>query len=60
MDQVRGLDGLVRFQLGDQPQLMESWNSARNVVGPSRAKAAPPPAGDGVVPPTPGDIAPAA
>jgi hypothetical protein len=39
---------------------MESWNLARNVVGPSRAKVAPPPPGDGVVPPTPGDDAPAA
>ena len=60
VEQVRSLDALVRFQFGDQPELMGSWNSARNVVGPSKGKVAPPPAGDGVVPPTPGDIAPAA
>jgi hypothetical protein len=36
--QVRLLDGLVRYQFGEQPELMGAWASARNVLGPFRSK----------------------
>ena len=58
-DLVVLLDGLNRYRFGKDPKLMAEWESARNVVGPSVARSAPN-AGDGVVPPTPGDVAPAA
>ena len=38
--QVRVLDGLVRYRFGDNEELMGAWASAHNVVGPFR-KAAP-------------------
>ena len=59
-DQVRLLDGLVRYRFGKDPELMAVWESARNVAGPFRSRITPPETGDGVVPPNPGDIAPAA
>jgi hypothetical protein len=37
-EQVRLLDGLVRYRFGDQPELMGSWASARNVLGPFRSQ----------------------
>lgn len=36
--QVRLLDGLVRYRFGDSAELMGAWASARNVVGPFRSK----------------------
>jgi|SRR5438874_928806 len=39
--QVRVLDGLVRYRFGDNEELMGAWASAHNVVGPFR-KASPP------------------
>lgn len=39
--QVRVLDGLVRYRFGDDAELMGAWTSARNVVGPIR-KSSPP------------------
>jgi len=37
--QVRLLDGLVRYRFGDNAELMGAWASARNVEGPFRSKA---------------------
>ncbi len=59
MDQVRVLDGLVHYRFGSDDELMGSWTSARNVVGPFRSKASSSPDG-GVEPSSPGGIAPAA
>ena len=36
---VRHLDGLQRYVLRDRPDLLAAWNSARNLVGPARARA---------------------
>ena len=36
--QVRVLDGLVRYRFGDNEELMGAWASARNVVGPFRSQ----------------------
>ncbi len=38
LDQVRLLDGLVRYRFGDNPELMGVWASARNVLGPFRSR----------------------
>jgi hypothetical protein len=38
-EQVRLLDGLVRYRFGDNAELMGAWASARNVVGPFRSHA---------------------
>jgi hypothetical protein len=43
-EQVRVLDGLVRYRFGDNAELMGAWVSARNVLGPFRSK------GDAVAP----------
>ena len=40
-EQVRVLDGLVRYRFGDDGELMGAWASAHNVAGPSH-KASPP------------------
>ena len=37
-EQVRLLDGLVRYRFGDDAELMTAWASARNVVGPFRSR----------------------
>jgi hypothetical protein len=37
-EQVRVLDGLVRFRFGENAELMGAWASARNVLGPFKAK----------------------
>ena len=37
-EQVKLLDGLVRYRFGDNAELMGAWASARNVVGPFKAK----------------------
>jgi len=38
-EQVRVLDGLVRFRFGENAELMGAWASARNVLGPFKTKA---------------------
>jgi hypothetical protein len=38
-EQVRLLDGLVRYRFGDNAELMGAWPSARNVLGPFKPKA---------------------
>ncbi len=40
-EQVRVLDGLVRYRFGDNAELMGAWASARNVLGPFKTKNAP-------------------
>jgi hypothetical protein len=40
-EQVRVLDGLVRYRFGGDAELMGAWASARNVVGPFRARREP-------------------
>ena len=40
-EQVRVLDGLVRFRFGENAELMGAWASARNVLGPFKAKVEP-------------------
>jgi len=39
--QVRVLDGLVRYRFGHDAELMGAWNSARNVVGPFKSQKNP-------------------
>ena len=41
-EQVRLLDGLVRYRFSDNAELMGAWASARNVLGPFRSKSEPP------------------
>ena len=40
-EQIRVLDGLVRFRFGDDSELMGAWRSARNVLGPFKTKNEP-------------------
>jgi hypothetical protein len=40
-EQVRLLDGLVRYRFGNNVELMGAWASARNVAGPFRSKPEP-------------------
>ncbi|HLB87486.1 MAG TPA: hypothetical protein VJK29_07525, partial [Terriglobales bacterium] len=40
-EQVRVLDGLVRYRFGDDAELMGAWASARNVLGPFKPKNEP-------------------
>ena len=40
-EQVRVLDGLVRYRFGDNEELMGAWASARNVVAPLRSQKTP-------------------
>lgn len=42
-EQVRLLDGLVRYRFGDNAELMGAWASARNVLGPFRSQVEPEP-----------------
>lgn len=39
-EQVKVLDGIVRYRFGDNAELMGAWASAHNVAGPFRSKAA--------------------
>jgi hypothetical protein len=56
-DQVRVLDGLVRYRFGDNAELMSAWRSARTIVNSVRSSDK----GDEIEPPQPGGgIAPAA
>ena len=41
-EQVRLLDGLVRYRFGDNTELMGAWASARNVLGPFKTRTEPP------------------
>ena len=41
VEQVRLLDGLVRYRFGDNAELMGAWISARNVLGPFRSRNEP-------------------
>jgi len=56
-EQVRLLDGLVRYRFSDNAELMGAWASVRDVLGPFRSKSEPPgdqgetPAGPDVVKP---------
>ncbi|HET9708613.1 MAG TPA: hypothetical protein VFP39_09970, partial [Gemmatimonadales bacterium] len=56
-EQVRLLDGLVRYRFGTNAELMGSWESARNVVGPSKSHVQPDP-GTPATPETPTEVAP--
>lgn len=58
-EQVKVLDGLVRYRFGDNAELMGAWASARNVLGPFKSKTEPESeAGAGMTPgTTPGVIA---
>jgi len=38
-EQVRLLDGVVKYRFGDNAELMGAWASARNVLGPFKPKA---------------------
>jgi len=40
-EQVKVLDGLVRYRFGDDAELMGAWASARNVLGPFKTKNEP-------------------
>jgi len=40
-EQVRLLDGLVRYRFGESAELMGAWASARNVLGPFRSQPEP-------------------
>ena len=40
-EQVRVLDGLVRFRFGENAELMGAWRSVRNVLGPFKTKNEP-------------------
>ncbi len=40
-EQVKVLDGLVRYRFGDDAELMGAWVSARNVLGPFKPKTEP-------------------
>ena len=51
-EQVRLLDGLVRYRFSDNAELMGAWASVRDVLGPFRSKSEPPaqPANEGQTP----------
>ncbi len=60
-EQVRLLDGLVRYRFGHNAELMGAWISARNILGPFHSRGEPA-AGDGATPAEAGPdaVAPAA
>jgi len=41
-EQVKVLDGVVRYRFGDNAELMGAWASAHSVVGPFRSRSTPP------------------
>jgi hypothetical protein len=59
---VRVLDGINRWRFGKTPELLVEWNAARQVPGLGvRPVPVPvPPSVEGVAPPNPGGVAPAA
>ncbi len=40
-EQVKALDGLMRYRFGENAELMGAWASARNVLGPFKLKDKP-------------------
>src|SRR2546430_4521783 len=40
-DQVKVVDGIVRYRFGDNTELMGAWASAHNVAGPFRSRTEP-------------------
>ncbi|HEV8355705.1 MAG TPA: hypothetical protein VGQ17_02960 [Gemmatimonadales bacterium] len=60
VEQVKVLDGLNRWRFGKEPELLVEWNAAKHVAGAGQSRVSPPPAGEGVTPPTSGGVAPAA
>jgi hypothetical protein len=60
VDQVKVLDGMTRYRFGDNPDMMAEWKAVKAIPGQPRNVVSPPPAGDGVVPPSSGGVAPAA
>ena len=54
-EQVKVLDGVVRYRFGDNAELMGAWASAHSVVGPVRSNDKPQEGSD-----TPGSVKPAA
>lgn len=54
-EQVKVLDGVVRYRFGDNAELMGAWASAHSVVGPFRSNDQPQAGSD-----TPGSVKPAA
>ncbi len=42
-EQVKVLDGVVRYRFGDNPELMGAWASAHNVVSHTTARSSSPP-----------------
>ena len=42
-EQVKLLDGVVRYRFGDNAELMGAWASVHSVVGPFRTHTASPP-----------------
>jgi len=55
-EQVRLLDGLVRYRFSDNAELMGAWASARNVLGPFKTRTEPP-ADEGQAPEGTGPVA---
>lgn len=53
IDEVKVVDGMVRYGFGDNPEVMAEWKAAKSVL---RSKVTPPEPGN----PNPGGIAPAA
>ena len=43
---VRLLDGVNRYRFQADPELLAAWNSARNIIGPRRARSITPPPGE--------------
>ena len=50
VQQVRQLDGLVRFRFAKDAEALAAWRSASNMIGPPRAAPKAPPAGGQVEP----------
>ncbi|HYU10571.1 MAG TPA: hypothetical protein VEK77_14435 [Gemmatimonadales bacterium] len=40
-EQVKVLDGVVRYRFGDNAELMGAWASVHNVAGPFRSRTEP-------------------
>ena len=61
-EQVRVLDGLVRYRFSDNAELMGAWASARDVLGPFRSRSEPSaqPANEGQTPAGPDAVKSAA
>ena len=51
-EQVKVLDGIVRYRFGDNAELMGAWGSVHSVLGPFRSHTASTPDGGGETPGT--------